>query len=54
MDCRLLKNVDSLKAVARHEIAEVTAILAFEEKFMDPRTLQDLLEAADDLGYGAE
>jgi hypothetical protein len=50
----LLRNLDSLRAVARHEVAEVNAILRFEGKFKEPRDLQQLLERADDLGYRAE
>ncbi len=53
-DTRLLRNIDSLKTVARHEVAEVNAILEFEGKFMAPRDLQQLLEAADEFAYRAE
>lgn len=53
-DTRLLKNVDALRQVAKHEIAELYFILGFENEFQDADTLKHLLEKADDLGYRAE
>lgn len=54
LDSRLLRNISSLKAVVRHEIAEINAILTIEGQFMKPRDLQLFLEWADDLGYSSE
>lgn len=53
-DTRLLRNVDSLRLVAKHEIAELTFILGFENQFKDAAALRQLLELADDQGYEAE
>ena len=54
LDTRLLRNRASLRAVARHEVAEVQAILRFEGKLVSPADLQVLLEQADDLAYRME
>lgn len=53
-DTRLLRNVDSLRVVAKHELAEVNFILGFENQLKDPGTMKRLLEMADDRGYQAE
>jgi hypothetical protein len=53
-DTRLLRNVESLRTVARHEVAEIGLILEFELKFQSMTTLLRLLQKADEVGYEAE
>jgi hypothetical protein len=53
-DTRLLRNLESLRLVAKHEIAEVNFTLGFENQFKDPDTLTKLLEMADARGYESE
>jgi hypothetical protein len=54
LDTRLLRNVEALKTVTRHEVAEIDAILSFESEYYPAAALQRLLRTADDAGYRSE
>ena len=54
LDTRLLRNVESLRTVARHEVAEINLIMGLERKFQSMSVLLQLLQKADEAGYEAE
>ena len=54
LDTRLLRNVESLRTVARHEVAEINLIMGLEYKFQSMGTLLRLLQKADEAGHEAE